>query len=944
MRDSSRVVTIATFLPGYTLSGFRIESQIGRGGMGVVFKATQLSLERQVALKVISPELASEERFRERFLREARLAASIDHPNLLPVYEAGEAEGTLFLAMRLVEGDSLAGHVRREGALPPERAVRLLAQLASALQAAHDAGLLHRDVKPHNVLLAGEAGAEHAYLCDFGLARPVSGGSLTAEGGLVGTASYAAPEQIRGEDLDPRCDLYSLACVLYECLTGHPPFRAEDELALCWAHLYEPAPLPGSVVPVLAAFDPVFVRAIAKDPEERFSSAAELVQAAEAALAAAVSPAAASAPRSSLLKLPRSATSFLGRERELQEVLDLLLDEGVRFLTLTGPGGTGKTRLALRAAEEAAPVFPDGVYWVGLASIRDPSLVLETIAQTLEAKQDLAADIGDKRLLVLLDNLEQVVDVAPDVAALLEVCPNLTLLVTSRELPRVQAEIEYPVPPLVDHEGIELFCRRSRLEPSEEIGELCTRLDNLPLAVELAAARTKVLSPAQILERLAHRLDLLTGQRDADPRQQTLRATIEWSYELLSPSEQELFARLSVFTGGCTLEAAEAICTADLDTLQSLVEKSLLRFSNERYWMLETMRAYALERLDAPGTDDELRGRYSQFFIDLADRGYADLRGRDAAQWLKRFEDEHDNFRAVLVFLSEADEPVRALQLTGALSRFWMTRGYLSEGRRWLESSLGATSAQVARPRALRGLALIEMEQGDLDRATAAAEEALQIDRTSGDEEGAALAMGFLADINAHQGDVDRAASLWEDCIELWRRLGRRLELAIDLYSLAWIARLRGDLAQTEIYLEESHEIFRELEDVRGQAGTLAGRAQVALDRGDVGGAWAMLPTVTELYRSIRFVAGLLDSLELYANVLERKGEPEAAAQLWGARYALGGEVGRESDHPQEVADHDEAVGRVRSALGDRAFEEAWALGSTMSLDEATDYALSFTR
>jgi predicted ATPase len=936
------VLIAAELAPGSNLAGFRIDSQIGRGGMGVVYKATQLSLERQVALKLISPELASEERFRERFLREARLAASIDHPHLLPVYEAGEADGTLFLALRLVDGDSLAAHLDREGALAPERALRLHAQLASALQAAHDAGLLHRDVKPHNVLLAGQGEAEHAYLCDFGLARRLAGGSLTQERTFIGTAAYAAPEQIRGEALDARCDLYALACVLYECLTGQPPFRADDELALCWAHLYEPAPIPGNVDPALTSFDSVFTRALAKDPEERFSSAAEFAQAGQAALVAAASPAG-SPPPTSALKLPRSATSFLGRERELQEVLELLLDEGVPLLTLTGPGGTGKTRLALRAAEEAAPIFPDGVYWVGLASVRDPALVPETITQTLEAKQDLAAHIGDKRLLLLLDNLEQVVEGAPALAALLQACPNLTLLVTSRELLRVQAEVEYPVPPLATHEGIELFCRRARLEPSDEVAELCTRLDNLPLAVELAAARTKVLSPPQILERLAHRLDLLTGKRDADPRQQTLRRTIEWSYELLAPEEQELFARLSVFTGGCALEAAEAVCGADLDTLQSLVEKSLLRFSNERYWMLETIRAYALERLGASGTDDELKQHHAQFFVDLADRGYADLRGRDAAFWLQRFEDEHDNFRAVLVFLADLGEPVRALQLAGALSRFWMTRGYLSEGRRWLESTLGMTSAQVGRPRALRGLALIEMEQGDLDRATEAAEEALEIDRKSGDDEGAALAMGFLADIEAHQGDVDRAASLWEECIELWRRLGRRLELAIDLYSLAWIARLRGDLAQTETYLEESHAIFRELEDVRGQAGTLAGRAQVALDRGDVGGARSMLPTVTELYTSIRFVAGLLDSLELYANVLERDGEPEGAARLWAARHALGGEVGRESDHPQEVADHDEAVGRVRSALGDEAFEEAWAVGSAMSLDEATEYALSFT-
>ncbi len=263
-------------------------------------------------------------------------------------------------------------------------------------------------------------------------------------------------------------------------------------------------------------------------------------------------------------------------------------------MTLTGPGGTGKTRLALEAAATLVPSYKAGVFWVGLASLRDPALVGETISQTLGAKDGLAEHIGEREMLLLLDNLEQVVEAAPELSELLQACPNLTLLVTSRELLRVAGEVEYPVPPLASPEAVALFCARAQLESSDEIAELCARLDNLPLAVELAAARTKALSPAQILERLSSRLDLLKGGRDADPRQQTLRATIEWSYDLLSAAEQELFARLSVFAGGCTLEAAEEVCDADLDTLQSLVEKSLAPLYQERYWMLETIREFAL--------------------------------------------------------------------------------------------------------------------------------------------------------------------------------------------------------------------------------------------------------------------------------------------------------------------------------------------------------------
>jgi predicted RNase H-like HicB family nuclease len=280
--------------------------------------------------------------------------------------------------------------------------------------------------------------------------------------------------------------------------------------------------------------------------------------------------------------LPRPASSFVGRERELAEVI-ASVERGTRLLTLTGPGGSGKTRLALEAAASLVPAYKAGVFWVGLASLREASLVTDEIAQALGANDELAVHIGEREMLLLLDNLEQVIDAAPALSGLVQACPNLTLFCTSRELLRVQGEVEYAVPPLSSSEAVALFCERSQLDPSNEIAELCARLDDLPLAVELAAARTKALSPAQILERLSDRLDLLRGGRDADARQQTLRATIAWSYDLLVGEEQRVFRAFSVFAGGFTLDAAEGVIAADLDALQSLVEKSLLRFANERY-------------------------------------------------------------------------------------------------------------------------------------------------------------------------------------------------------------------------------------------------------------------------------------------------------------------------------------------------------------------------
>jgi predicted ATPase/DNA-binding SARP family transcriptional activator len=362
--------------------------------------------------------------------------------------------------------------------------------------------------------------------------------------------------------------------------------------------------------------------------------------------------------------LPRPASSFVGRERELADLLSRI-ESGARLLTLTGPGGSGKTRLGLEVASWLVPSYETGVFWVDLAELRDSALVGKTISQTLGAKSDLAEQIGDRELLLLVDNFEQVIHAAAELSALLRACPNLTLLVTSREPLRVDGEVEYRVPPLAVPEAVDLFCERSQLEPTDEIAELCARLDNLPLGIELAAAWTTALSPRQILERLSRCHDLLRGGRDADQRHQTLRATIEWSYDLLTADEQRLFRRLSAFAGGCTLEAAEEVCSADLDILKSLVEKSLLRFSNERYSMLETIREYALARLD--GERESIRRGHINHFLRLAEQAQREGALREV-EWLEWADAEHANLREALRYAREAADTVRELRLAAALA------------------------------------------------------------------------------------------------------------------------------------------------------------------------------------------------------------------------------------------------------------------------------------
>jgi predicted ATPase/class 3 adenylate cyclase len=381
--------------------------------------------------------------------------------------------------------------------------------------------------------------------------------------------------------------------------------------------------------------------------------------------------------------LPVPSTPFLGRERELAQVLELLSGAGVRLLTLTGPGGTGKTRLALQAAGGLAERYPNGVWWVPLAPLRDPELVSPTAARALGAQNGLIEHVGDDSMLVLFDNFEQVVEAAALVADLLASCPNLDVLVTSREPLHVTGEHEYQVPPLEHEEGIDLFVARARavepdFEADQAVSDICRRVDDLPLAIELAASRVKALSPTQILERLEPRLPLLTGgARDLPERQRTLRATIEWSHELLNADERRLFARLAVFADGCALEAAEEVVEADLDTLQSLIDKSLIRSSGERYRMLETIREYAAERLAGSEEEGAIRDRHLEYFCDVCERAYEE-RYTSEPEWLPILDAEHDNIRGALDW-ARRRQPRMETQLAGAIADHWMVHGHERE-------------------------------------------------------------------------------------------------------------------------------------------------------------------------------------------------------------------------------------------------------------------------
>jgi predicted ATPase len=503
--------------------------------------------------------------------------------------------------------------------------------------------------------------------------------------------------------------------------------------------------------------------------------------------------------------LPRPASTFRGRDTEVAAVRRRIAD-GARIVTLTGPGGTGKTRLAIEAASGLGSDFPAGLFWAGCAALRDPGLVLETIGAAVGARGSVADHIGQRRMLIVVDNLEQVIAAGTDLAHLVASCPGLFVIVTSRERLAIGGELELAIPPLDATAAVDLFCERSGLDPTPEIAELCARLDALPLAVELAAARTKVLSPAQILQRLGSRLDLLKGSRDLDPRQQTLRQTIDWSHELLSGPERRLFRRLAVFPGGCTLEVAEEVAGAEIDTLESLVAKSLVRATHERFWMLETIRAYALERLESDDDRSGLEADLAGWALRHVERQRADLTGPAQLGALDALDAELDNVRLAVAVLTRAADPDLARRLVLA-SRWWMhRRGRMPELDGWVAAVLALDGGDpTLRADCYYSLGGSLSIRGDWDAARRASEAALQLATAAGDRRLVGAILEQIAMFG--QGDLIKL----EEARAVFAELGASDDLARVAINVAALALNQGRLLEA---IEQSSEA---IERTRGQ-------------------------------------------------------------------------------------------------------------------------------
>lgn len=625
--------------------------------------------------------------------------------------------------------------------------------------------------------------------------------------------------------------------------------------------------------------------------------------------------------------LPRPASSFVGRAGDAANVVARIRG-GARLLTLTGPGGSGKTRLAIEAATELVPEFRAGVFWVELAPIAEAELVLEEIARTLGAREDLARDIGERELLLVIDNFEQVVDGGPAIAELVSRCPNLHVLVTSRELLRLQHEVEYPVEPLPSDDAALLFAERSRLSVDETVTELCAALDNLPLAVELAAARTDVLSPAQILERLERRLDLFRGARDVDARQQTLRAAIQWSHDLLDENEQLLFARLAVFAGGCTLDAAEAVADAQLDVLEALVQKSLVRHSGERFWMLETIRGYALERLAERDESEALRRRHAEWFLAFAERAEPFLDGPDQAVWLGRLEEDVANLREAAV-QSDLAGPFAA-----ALRFFWAKRGYVAEGRRLVEDVLPRLPDDApAKRMALVTGALLAVMQGDFSASIAHGEHAIELGDAAGDERPRLEVASALGRSLLTVGEEERGLAFFRYAAERGPGMGRPGIAAIGLLNLGYVALLHGDLEVADAYLRQSVDLAASCGELHAQARSLAARSSVALEGEQLESACEFAKQSLAVAVPVRDRDNACWALELAGCALAAA-DPDRAARLLGAADEFRAELGGTMTG-LESAQHERALAYLSSSLESEALRATWQVGRKLSLEDA---------
>lgn len=1031
MTDSDPLETqrdIQAITAALASAGFDDAHEIGRGGFGVVYRCVQRSLDRTVAVKVLTSHLDEENK--ARFFREQHAMGRLTgHPNIVNALHVGCAETEQpYIVMQYHPRDSLDKLIRRSGPRTVEEALRLGVKLAGAVESAHRLGILHRDIKPANILLTNYG---EPALTDFGIAHIV-GGFQTATGTVTGSPAFTAPEVLRGEPPTPASDIYSLGATLFCAITAHAAFErrsGEHVVAQFLRITTQRVPdlrelgIPEDVCLIIE-------RAMASEPHDRPTTATELGEALRSIqhrhgfpvddmavhaargdpepgqgqvsgdlhLGASAAPdpsGGASSPRQHPSKqpavrhamgnIPLELTSFVGRRHELTETTNLL--SGSRLVTLTGIGGVGKTRLAIRAATESRKAFPDGVWLIELGELRDESILADVVAaglglrdQSARAARDVITDFLDRqRLLLVLDNCEQVVNAVAALAEiLLQNCPQLRILVTSREPLDIGGEAVLRVPPLtmpdlddppslrVLHrfDAVTLFAERAAAAvPGFELAEnnritvarICKRLDGLPLPIELAAARLRAMSAEQVLQRLTDQYSLLTrGSRGAPTRQQTLQLCIDWSYELCTRQEQRVWAQLSVFAGSFELDAAEQICSSRsvpndlLDSLTSLVDKSILIREETgtavRFRMLETLRDYGRIKVQQISEDLELRRRHRDWYRQFVLQAESEWISSRQLHWITRLAREQPNLREAMEFcLSEANETEAGLQIGAALFPFWLSRGLLGEGRRWLDRFLthDAMRASTERVKALFAASVLADVQGDLEAAKALIREGRELTKNMHDRVADARissAEGLLA---LFGGDLPRACARMEKALDVFVEEGELSLQVWGLVGLGFAYELQGNSARAVTCHQQVLEITEAREELVYRSQSLWAMGIAVWKDGDTARAASLIEQSLRLTRRVDDPVTATLCLEALAWVASDENRQQRATVLMGAAEALGWSIGSSAVlFPTLLTHHQDCELRSRHVLGSQAFDTAQQLGRAFDFAEAVAYAL----
>ncbi len=990
--------------PGTRLGRYEVRSRLGAGGMAEVFLAYDPHLGRNVAIKILPGSVAGDESRLARFVREAKAASALNHPNIVTVYDFGVHDETRFLVTEHVDG-----HTLRDWMAESRPAVSVIldamAQAATALGVAHQAGIVHRDIKPENLMVRGDGLVK---ILDFGIAKLLDDAAVDAgddtrfdtqrmrPGALVGTLRYMSPEQASAMEVDAGTDVWSLGVVLYELLSGKKPFTGKASIDIMAAILRrEPEPLEQAAPGTPEAVCRLVERMLRKEKEERPDSAeltAELRR-----LRDTTRPVAVVDPTETIVdvetqlsddrrtwpaSLPVPGSQLIGRERELAEVLALLRE--ARIVTVTGTGGSGKTRLAIEAARQLSAEFADGVFAVELAPLQSPAYVAPQIAGALgiaetpgtTIAESLARELGDKQALLVLDNFEHLVEAAGLVADLLAAAPRLKALVTSRSPLHLRDEREYPVGPLdlpsasadtpiEDLAGVPavaLFVERVRaVRPSFALAadtaaavvEICRRLDGLPLAIELAAARVRLLTPRDLLARLDNRLKLLTsGARDLPDRQRTMRAAVAWSYGLLAPEEREALRRLAVFDGGCTLDAAEAVCEAGdvetLDTITSLVDASLLRHVEQddgqaRFTMFEVVREFGIERLVDEGELDAVRLAHGRYFLGRAEESSPELRSGDSKPAIERLTHEQENLRAALAFLLDR-EPAEGARLAATMVLLYHFRGRYREA---YATALGGLAIERCDPHVRVSLLLFAGEMakymGETEIAAAYARESIEASRASGNRISLVRALNLSGLIALyHLGKVAEARADFEEALTILPEIGNpRLE-GIVLGNLADLARFEGDYHSARALTERAMACDETGHRNELRVIHLCNLGGICYHEGDRVAARAYYTEALWIASEIESPLYCGYALDGLAALALDAGDARRASRFAGAAQALYERTGVPLE-PHEQALRDGYVARLDQALDEEVGALEWERGRTAPFETIVVEALGRT-